>query len=68
LAPGVRRLIGDGKLLGGGEGEGGVKSASDFSYSAPSYAGNGYRIVGDAGGTFPYFSRLFKFLQLIHYC
>lgn len=29
---------------------GSVRSASDFSYSAPSYAGSGYRIVGDAGG------------------
>jgi flavin-dependent dehydrogenase len=29
---------------------GSVRSASDFSYSAPNYAGNGYRIVGDAGG------------------
>lgn len=26
-----------------------VKSATDFSYSADRYAGNGYRIVGDAG-------------------
>ena len=29
-----------------------VRSASDFSYSAPAYAGNKFRIVGDAGGTF----------------
>jgi flavine halogenase len=51
LAPGVVRLIGRGTLVD--EKEGGreaVRSASDFSYSAPSYAGNGYRIVGDAGG------------------
>jgi flavin-dependent dehydrogenase len=48
LAPGVVRLIGKGTLIEkGGET---VRSASDFSYSAPSYAGNGYRIVGDAGG------------------
>ena len=46
LAPGVVDLISrTGALL-----EGSVKMASDFSYSAPSYAGNGYRIVGDAGG------------------
>ena len=32
--------------------EGSVKSASDFSYSAPSYAGRGYRIIGDAGGAY----------------
>ncbi|KAF5384532.1 hypothetical protein D9757_006464 [Collybiopsis confluens] len=29
---------------------GSVRIASDYSYSAPSYAGKGYRIVGDAGG------------------
>lgn len=32
---------------------GSVRSASDFSYSAPNYAGKGFRIVGDAGGDFP---------------
>jgi len=46
LAPGVVKLISQvGKLV-----EGSVKSATDFSYSAPTYAGNGYRIIGDAGG------------------
>lgn len=47
FAPGVVRLIGQGKLV-----EGSVKTASDFSYSAPSYAGPSYRIVGDAGGKY----------------
>jgi len=46
LAPGVVNLITPSGVLD----EGSVKSASDFSYSAPSYAGNGYRIIGDAGG------------------
>lgn len=46
LAPGVVNLI----TPSGALDEGSVKSASDFSYSAPSYAGNGYRIIGDAGG------------------
>jgi hypothetical protein len=46
LAPGIVKLI----TLSGILNEGSVKSASDFSYSAPSYAGNGYRIIGDAGG------------------
>lgn len=46
LAPGVVKLI---TSLGRLE-SGSVKSASDFSYSASSYAGPGYRIVGDAGG------------------
>lgn len=45
LAPGVVKLIGKGMLVAGS-----VKSASDFSYSAPFYAGPNYRIVGDAGG------------------
>ena len=31
-----------------------VKSATDFSYSADQYAGNGYRIVGDAGCKFDF--------------
>lgn len=50
LAPGLIKLITqDGKLEPGS-----VKSASDFSYSAPTYAGEGYRIVGDAGGASHY--------------
>lgn len=47
FAPGVVNLIGEGKLV-----EGSVKTASDFSYSAPSYAGPNYRVVGDAGGQY----------------
>lgn len=61
-APGLLKLIRSGRLLQfdksesrmGAHGvekvEGCVRTASDFSYSAPSYAGEGYRIVGDAGG------------------
>jgi flavin-dependent dehydrogenase len=46
LAPGIVKLVSKtGKLV-----EGSVKSASDFSYSAPAYSGNRYRIIGDAGG------------------
>ncbi len=46
LAPGLVDLVNPhGKLV-----QGSIRSASDFSYSAPSYAGNGYRIIGDAGG------------------
>ena len=45
-APGVVKLITPAGMLNVGS----VKSASDFSYSSPSYAGSGYRIVGDAGG------------------
>lgn len=45
-APGVIKLI----TVSGVLDYRSVKSASDFSYSAPSYAGSGYRIIGDAGG------------------
>ncbi|KAJ6558434.1 FAD binding domain-containing protein [Mycena vulgaris] len=45
LAPGVLKLITDAGVMEAGS----VKSATDFSYSAPSYADLGYRIVGDAG-------------------
>lgn len=53
LAPGVVELITpNGQMI-----EGSVKSASDYSYSAPSYAGNRYRIIGDAGAFIdPFFS------------
>jgi hypothetical protein len=56
LAPGLLKLIGNGVLASkysteGGGAEALVRSASDFSYSAQHYAGSGYRIVGDAGGT-----------------
>lgn len=48
-APVVVALIGDGSLVGG-ESKPTVMSASDYSYSATSYAGPNYRIVGDAAG------------------
>ncbi|KAF9267733.1 FAD/NAD(P)-binding domain-containing protein [Marasmius fiardii PR-910] len=53
LAPGIVNFISkNGALV-----EGSVKSASDFSYSAPVYAGNGFRIAGDAGAFIdPFFS------------
>jgi hypothetical protein len=45
--------ITDGGMGNGGtpgtHGDACVKSAADFSYSAGDYAGNGFRIVGDAG-------------------
>ncbi|KAG5636049.1 hypothetical protein H0H81_009245 [Sphagnurus paluster] len=53
FAPGlVKLLTPGGKMI-----QGSVKSASDYSYSAPSYAGNRYRIIGDAGAFIdPFFS------------
>lgn len=48
-APGVQELLKDATFREDG-GEGGVKSASDFSYSANYYAGDHYRLVGDAAG------------------
>ncbi|KAJ7502906.1 FAD binding domain-containing protein [Mycena galericulata] len=53
LAPGVLKLITNAGVMEVGS----VKSASDFSYSAPSYGDCGYRIVGDAGAFIdPFFS------------
>jgi hypothetical protein len=53
LVPGLKRLLGfKGKMVRG-EGEvSTVRTASDYSYSASSYAGENYRIVGDAAGKF----------------
>ncbi|KAK2464287.1 hypothetical protein APHAL10511_003744 [Amanita phalloides] len=53
LAPGLVNLVNPhGRLA-----QGSIRSASDFSYSAPSYSGNGYRIIGDAGAFIdPFFS------------
>jgi len=51
LAPNLTNLIGEGKFVSN------VKSASDYSYSASSYAFSNARIVGDAGCFIdPYFS------------
>ncbi|KAF8907986.1 hypothetical protein CPB85DRAFT_1376443 [Mucidula mucida] len=44
LAPQLSKLLKGGKLTSSS-----VKMTTDFSYSAPSHAGPGYRIVGDAG-------------------
>ncbi|KAH8101529.1 FAD/NAD-P-binding domain-containing protein [Cristinia sonorae] len=50
-APGLVELLGDGTL------ESDIKAASDYSYSATSYAGDHYRIAGDAGSFIdPFFS------------
>ncbi|KIJ65857.1 hypothetical protein HYDPIDRAFT_109904 [Hydnomerulius pinastri MD-312] len=56
LAPHVFNLIGDGVLVAKPSVDGPpgsldplVRSASDFSYSAPEYGGNSFRIIGDAG-------------------
>ena len=48
--PGLIKLVGESATLKNAGQPGAVKSTSDFSYSAPSYAGDHYRIVGDAGG------------------
>ncbi len=48
-APGTQKLLKD-AVLKSDDGESGVKSASDFSYSADYYAGDHYRLVGDAAG------------------
>ncbi|KAJ7485916.1 putative halogenase, partial [Mycena latifolia] len=51
FVPGLKALLGDAKFLGE------VKTAGDYSYSAPQYAGPNYRIAGDAGAFIdPFFS------------
>ncbi|KAH7883168.1 hypothetical protein F5I97DRAFT_1939012 [Phlebopus sp. FC_14] len=56
LAPVLANLIGSGVLVSKPSVDGVpgsvdplVRSATDFSYSAPEYGGNSFRIVGDAG-------------------
>ncbi|KAI0343377.1 FAD/NAD(P)-binding domain-containing protein [Trametopsis cervina] len=67
LAPGVQALIGDDAVLervrddkdadGDAEDAPAARSASDFSYCADLYAGEGWRVVGDAGAFIdPFFS------------
>ncbi|KAF7799925.1 hypothetical protein EIP86_011168 [Pleurotus ostreatoroseus] len=61
LAPGVQALLGENAELVCVEDEHGdapaARSASDFSYAAEGYAGEGWRIVGDAGAFIdPFFS------------
>ena len=48
-APGVIKLVGESRLRTSGDGTR-VKMTSDFSYAASNYAGDHYRIAGDAGG------------------
>lgn len=51
LTPGVKRLLGIDSVIVRGESEADtVRTASDYSYSASSYAGEHFRIVGDAAG------------------
>ena len=57
--PGLIKLLGEATLKNSGQ-PGAVKSTSDFSYSASSYAGDHYRIVGDAGGKSRAFSEARK--------
>ncbi|KAI9444285.1 FAD/NAD(P)-binding domain-containing protein [Lactarius indigo] len=58
LAPRVRQLLGpDGVMVRGESESDTVRTASDYSYSASYYAGENFRIVGDAGAFIdPFFS------------
>ncbi len=58
-APGVIKLLGEGALQSR-PGEKVIKTTGDFSYSAGKYAGDHYRIAGDAGGQYIYPSVAFK--------
>ncbi|KAF8888756.1 O-methyltransferase [Infundibulicybe gibba] len=56
LSPGLVELLGDGHLIEDGPYPV-VQSASDFSYNAPTYSGDHYRLVGDAAAFIdPFFS------------
>jgi hypothetical protein len=50
-APGLRDLLKNARLKEYGT-DSEVKSASDYSYSASSYAGDHFRLVGDAAGMY----------------
>lgn len=54
LAPGLKKLLGDGKLVDhlgtDNNNQNMVHTASDYSYSSDRYSGDGWRIIGDAGG------------------
>ncbi|KAH9990960.1 hypothetical protein BJV74DRAFT_772520, partial [Russula compacta] len=51
LTPGVKRLLGPEGVMHRCEPESDtIRTASDYSYSASSYAGENFRIVGDAAG------------------
>ena len=47
LSPGLIALLGDATFVEDGP-HPAVQSASDFSYSAPAYSGDHFRLVGDA--------------------
>jgi flavine halogenase len=49
FAPGLQKLIGEGELVTGRD-KPDIQSASDYSYSADSYAGDHFRLIGDASG------------------
>ena len=57
LAPGLKKLLGDGRLvnhLGSDDDNRSlVHTASDYSYSADGYAGDGWQVIGGAGGGWP---------------
>jgi len=56
LSPGLIDLLGDAKLVEDGPCPV-IQSASDFSYNAPSYSGDHYRLIGDAAAFIdPFFS------------
>ncbi|TFK37701.1 hypothetical protein BDQ12DRAFT_724147 [Crucibulum laeve] len=54
--PGIKALLTKGTLIKDDNGVA-IKSASDYSYSATSYSGPNYRVIGDAGAFIdPFFS------------
>lgn len=52
LVPGLKVLLEEATLKEDGE-HYVIRSAADYSYAADKYAGDHYRIIGDASGRFP---------------
>jgi hypothetical protein len=65
LSPGLIELLGDAKIVEDGPYPV-VQSASDFSYNAPTYSGDHYRLVGDAAGECTPNVHRFTFSLILH--
>jgi hypothetical protein len=60
FVPRLKKLLGDAELCVDATGQTAtVKSASDFSYTAASYAGDHFRLVGDASAFVSYIAAPF---------
>ena len=60
LVPGLKAMLADAKLQDDPTKGPPVRSASDYSYSATSYAGDHFRLVGDASA---FIDPLFRYMR-----